>query len=111
MPTRSPRLCPTCRQPVRGTCASCTKTTRKQSDQYRGSAASRGYGYHWREHVRKPFLRDNPLCVLCGALAEVPDHWPETRRSLVARGVTDPDAFHRLRPLCRADHERYGLKD
>jgi 5-methylcytosine-specific restriction protein A len=76
-----------------------------------GSAASRGYGHHWRERVRKPFLRERPLCVLCGELANVPDHHPETRRSLVARGVKDPDAFHRLRALCDPCHSRFGAKD
>lgn len=30
----------------------------------RGSAASRGYGHHWRK-VRIAYLRDNPLCVHC----------------------------------------------
>lgn len=111
MPTSTPRLCSGCRQPVRGRCPRCTKTIRRQTDQYRGTAASRGYGHHWREHVRKPFLRDNPLCVLCGELANVPDHWPETRRSLVARGVPDPDHFARLRALCDNCHQRHGARD
>lgn len=109
MPTSPPRLCPSCRQPVRGRCPRCTKTTRRRTDQYRGSSNSRGYGYHWRVHVRLPFLRDNPLCVLCGALANVADHWPITRAELVERGVPDPDAPHRLRSLCDSCHNIHGL--
>ena len=58
--------------------------------------------------IRPAFLRANPLCVLCGELAEVPDHWPTTRRALVDAGVADPDAFEHLRPLCTTCHNRYG---
>jgi hypothetical protein len=36
--------------------------------------------------------------VLCGRRATVADHYPETRRSLVDRGIPDPDAWHWLRP-------------
>lgn len=111
MPSSTPRLCPGCRRPVRGRCPKCSPESRRAKDRRRGSAASRGYGHHWRERVRKPFLRDHPLCVLCGALANVPDHWPVTRRALVAAGVTDPDAFHRLRALCDDCHNRFGAQD
>jgi 5-methylcytosine-specific restriction protein A len=61
--------------------------------------------------VRVPFLRDHPLCELCGALANVPDHHPETRRALVSRGVRDPDASHRLRALCDSCHNAFGARD
>lgn len=110
MPNRPPRLC-SCGAIVRGQCPRCAPATRQRIDRRRGSSASRGYDHRWREHVRKPFLRDNSLCCLCGALANVPDHYPETRRSLVARGVKDPDAFHRLRPLCDVCHNRHGARD
>lgn len=110
MPTSSPRLCPGCRRTVHGRCPHCTPQRRAVTDKYRGSAASRGYGHHWRTHIRLPYLREHPLCVLCGALANVPDHWPETRQSLVDRGVEDPDAWHRLRPLCDDCHNRHGLR-
>lgn len=34
---------------------------RRESDDRRGSASSRGYGYKWQK-ARDQFLRDNPLC-------------------------------------------------
>jgi 5-methylcytosine-specific restriction protein A len=111
VPTSSPRLCPGCRRTVRGRCPHCTPATRKTTDDHRRSGETNPYGRPWKRNVRVPFLRANPLCVLCGALAEVPDHWPLTRRALIAQGVTDPDSFHRLRPLCLSCHARHGARD
>lgn len=109
MPTAPPRLCPRCRQPTQGRCTTCQPVHRTTTDRARGNSNSRGYDSHWRRVIRPAFLRDNPICVLCGALATVPDHWPETRASLVARGIADPDADHRLRPLCTSCHNQHGL--
>lgn len=36
--------------------------SRRESDDRRGSASSRGYGYAWQK-ARDQFLRENPLCV------------------------------------------------
>jgi 5-methylcytosine-specific restriction protein A len=108
MPTSTPRLCTRCRQPCRGRCPNCTPAQRHDTDQARGNSSQRGYGSHWRRTIRPAFLRDNPLCTICSALAEVPDHWPVTRKQLIERGVPDPDAAHRLRPLCLACHALYG---
>lgn len=103
------RLCDGCRQIVVGPCPTCTKQRRVEVDRIRGNSTSRGYGSRWRNVIRPAFLRDHPLCVICGALAEVPDHWPETRASLVARGVADPDDGSRLRALCKICHDIHGL--
>jgi 5-methylcytosine-specific restriction protein A len=72
---------------------------------FRPSAADRGYDARWQRRRRR-YLRTNPTCALCPAPAEVPDHWPISRRDLVARGVTNPDADERLRPLCTSCHNR-----
>ncbi|MFD6127658.1 HNH endonuclease, partial [Streptomyces hydrogenans] len=48
--------------------------------------------------------------MLCTKPATVADHFPESRRSLVARGVSDPDAWSRLRPLCTSCHSRETAK-
>ena len=104
------RICDHCHQIVIGPCPTCSPQRRAEADQARGTSAQRGYGSHWRNVIRPAFLRDNPLCVICGGLAEVPDHWPETRATLLARGVTDPDAAHRMRPLCLVCHARYGMR-
>lgn len=111
MPSRSSHLCPRCRRIVPpGPCAYCTPITQHDSDARRGSSAERGYDHAWREHVRLPFLAEHPLCCLCGALAEVPDHHPHTRRELLAMQVEDVDAWHRLRPLCLSCHGRHGRR-
>jgi 5-methylcytosine-specific restriction protein A len=59
----------------------------------------------WRTR-RLEFLGVHALCVLCGAPATVADHYPVSRRVLVMRGVADPDADERLRPLCKPCHDR-----
>lgn len=111
MPTLSGRrICANCGQIVIGPCPTCRKTTHSDVDKRRGNSNTRGYDSRWRRAIRPAFLRENPLCVLCGELASVPDHWPETRASLVARGVDDPDAAHRLRALCADCHQRHGLR-
>jgi 5-methylcytosine-specific restriction enzyme A len=109
MPAAPPRRCPRCRQSIHGRCPTCTPAHRTTTDQARGNSNSRGYDSHWRRVIRPAFLRANPICVLCGTLATVPDHWPTTRAQLVADGAPDPDAEHRLRPLCTDCHNLYGL--
>jgi 5-methylcytosine-specific restriction protein A len=78
---------------------------RAQAEQTRGTAAQRGYDARWRAK-RAAYLRRYPICVLDGAIATVADHWPESRRELLARGVSDPDADHRLRPVCAPCHNK-----
>jgi 5-methylcytosine-specific restriction enzyme A len=68
-----------------------------------GTPADRGYDARW-ERNRIAFLALNLFCVLCGGLATVADHFPISRRQLVAMGVRNPDAHHRLRALCRHCH-------
>ena len=59
----------------------------------------------WRK-TRARLLRDHPDCVLCGERARAADHWPLTRKQLVAAGVSDPDDIAYLRPLCLSCHNR-----
>lgn len=78
---------------------------KRAAEQQRGSAAERGYsGKAWR-FARRTVLRQNPICVLCNReFATVADHWPTSRRELVAQGVTNPDAPRHLRALCASCH-------
>ena len=76
---------------------------RRQAERTRGTAAQRGYDHRWARR-RAAYLRRHPLCRLCPAPATVADHYPVSRRDLVAQGVPDPDADHRLRPLCASCH-------
>jgi len=75
----------------------------KAVEERRGSRQARGYDAVW-ERVRRRYLSRHPICCLCGAMAVVADHYPTSRRDLVAAGVPDPDAEHRLRPLCLPCH-------
>ncbi|AUI58988.1 hypothetical protein B1H26_21835 [Amycolatopsis sp. BJA-103] len=62
---------------------------RRWSDWQADTAAERGYGRDWQKN-RAAYLREHRLCAQCRQPATVADHHPETRRSLVARGVADP---------------------
>lgn len=69
--------------------------------------ASRGSTYDVRwQRIRRAYLYNHPWCVLCGTAATVADHFPLSRRELVARGEPNPDAWKHLRPLCTSCHNR-----
>lgn len=87
-----------------GRCDAC-RTRRARAQPSRPAPAARGYDRVWRIR-RLTYLLRNPRCALCGRLAEIPDHWPRSRRELVAAGVEDPDADEHLRPLCDPCHRQ-----
>lgn len=102
--TRARRVCttPGCPELVTtGRCPNCRRT----ADQARGTRQQRGYDTRW-ERRRATYLARHPFCQLCPATATVADHWPRSRRDLVAAGVPDPDADQHLRPLCAPCHSR-----
>lgn len=105
MPTAPPRVCPSCRQPVAAgqPCPTCRPIRVADYHARVGNSETHGYDHRWRKR-RRAYLATHPLCELCGRLAQVPDHYPISRRQLVADGVPDPDAWHRLRPLCIPCH-------
>ena len=83
----------------------------RQDDEHRrGSPAARGYGKRHRSRFRKAVLERDICCVLCREdgrweLATVADHWPLSRRELVAAGL-DPDDPDHGRGLCHDCHSR-----
>lgn len=80
---------------------------KRQAEQRRGSAAQRGYNSRAWRAARRAVLRRDRVCVVCKQQpATVADHWPDSRRKLVAQGVSDPDAVSRLRGLCASCHSR-----
>lgn len=95
-----------------GRCAKC----RREAEQARGSARERGYGGRSWENARDAVLARDPLCVCtdtghghgepCGQPSRVADHHPRERKDLVAAGVPDPDAPHRMRGICGGCHNR-----
>lgn len=104
MPTRPPEKCSTPGCPGHtadgGRCARC-RGTRLFVE--RAGDAEVYTRRPWRAR-RLEYLADHPFCLLCRAPATVPDHYPVSRRVLVAAGVADPDADERLRPLCARCH-------
>jgi hypothetical protein len=67
----------------------------------------------WKRRSAR-FLRGK-LCVLCERTglsipATVADHFPLTRKELLALGIETPDDEKHLRPLCASCHSRFGRK-
>lgn len=105
MPTKARRLCTRCGTPVSG--SRCTKCAARKRD------TNNGWRYNdteWKTS-RLAYLLEYPVCCLCGEPSFIPDHHPTSRRDLIAQGVTDPDAWHRLRPLCETCHRRETAKN
>lgn len=108
MSPRAPSVCAVtgCTNPAPPGQARCDQhrlQRQRQQDTARPNAGQRGYGSRWRR-VRSTFLRDNPICIDCGAAASEADHAPRSRRALLADGVTDPDQPQFLQPRCKRCH-------
>jgi len=98
------KLCARCPEVIpSGTlCPACQAAARAK----RGSAATQGYGRRHRETFRAAVLARDPVCKLClKAWATEADHWPLSRRELVAAGL-DPDDPQHGRGLCKPCHSR-----
>jgi 5-methylcytosine-specific restriction enzyme A len=81
-------------------------TCRSEAEQARGSAAQRGYDTQHVRRFRTGVLKRDPICVVCAqAPSTVADHWPLSRRQLVAQGM-DPNDPQHGRGLCASDHGR-----
>lgn len=103
MPTRPRSRCTSCRKPHdgRGRCDACRARQRAEGDSRRGTARQRGYGREHETRFRAEVLARDPICVLCGRRpATVADHYPASRRQLLARGL-DPNDPQYGRGLCR----------
>lgn len=101
------RPCPTCPALItsdRQRCDECS--TRQRAAQRRRNPRTDTHSADatWRD-TSKRFLAANPDCAQCGQPATVADHIIP-RRVLIARSIQNPDAWHWLQPLCKADHDR-----
>jgi ribosomal protein S14 len=99
------RACHRCGRPTRessGICPPCTEAYR--------SAGQRPYDDAAWKRRSASFLRANRKCAICGEPSRVADHWPRTRKELLAAGVLDPDLPGYLRPLCLSCHPRHGRR-
>lgn len=81
-------------------CGACTR----EAERLRGSPTARGYGRHHRRTFREGVLARDPICVLCHRRpATDADHYPRSRRELVAVGL-DPNDPQYGRGLCHPCH-------
>lgn len=115
-PRKARQVCPIPSCPVLTDGGRCDDHKR-QADQQRGSAAQRGYGGKTWANSRNAVLRRDPVCVCedqghghdgraCGKPSTVADHYPHERKDLLAAGVPDPDAPHRMRGVCGGCHAK-----
>ncbi|MDF3280908.1 hypothetical protein [Gordonia sp. N1V] len=77
------------------------------TDAHRGTAHERGYTSDGHRSFRDEVLwRDRFTCCMCGRAADVADHYPRSRKELIAAGENPDDpAFGRA--LCTTCHNRH----
>lgn len=105
MPQSPPRPCSKCGQPVirSGLC----QRHYTQADRARGTSTARGYDRAHRDEFRAPVLEAaNYQCAICGDRANQADHYPRTRKQLIADGENPNDPKHG-RALCARHHHQY----
>lgn len=91
-------------------CATHRAQQRAHSDNKRGTARQRGYDEDHAEKFRAVVLnRDDWTCVLCGADATDADHYPQTRRELLAAGLNPNDPRYG-RSLCHQCHSAHTAR-
>jgi 5-methylcytosine-specific restriction protein A len=84
---------------------------RAEAERARGTARQRGYGRQHEQRFRPAVLARDPVCVLCQkAPAAHADHYPLSRRELVAAGL-DPDDPRHGRGLCGPCHSRHTAQE
>lgn len=89
---------------------------KRQTEQARGSARSRGYDRQHEQRFRVGVLTRDPLCVctdtthphgqVCPRQSTVADHYPRSKRELRALGLDDNDPDYG-RGVCKDCHDRH----
>ena len=97
--------CPNAIPPGSTRCDDCTRQHSRQLDRRRETQAQRGYNSRGHRRFRRAVLARDPLCVLCGDVATVADHFPTSRRDLITQGL-NPNDPKRGRGLCASCHGR-----
>jgi 5-methylcytosine-specific restriction protein A len=115
------RVCPTIG------CPQLTEGGRCQDCKSKAAKLRAGHTLHgggnspaWRT-ARARCLRRDRICTCtderdghgprCYAQATVADHWPDSKRDLIAAGVRDVDAQHRLRGVCASCHSKHTARE
>lgn len=99
-------------------CKRCKSNMTRGSDIMRGNSKARGYGPadQWGANRSEALERDRTcqckeetcdhVAGRCGMAAVVADHYPKSRRELVAMGTSDPNNARYLRGLCASCHSK-----
>jgi 5-methylcytosine-specific restriction enzyme A len=105
MPTKAPTPCTRCGSPaIKG--GRCQRHSR-QADGQRGTATQRGYTSDGHQAFRDEVLKAaGHRCAVCGAEADIADHYPHSRRELVVLGMNPDDPRHG-RALCKRHHDQH----
>jgi len=90
-----------------GKCTTCTTAADRIA---RPSSTQRGYARNPQHRAfRAAVLARDPICVICHkAPSVIADHWPRSRRQLIAEGL-DHNAPEVGRGLCRVCDGRQGV--
>lgn len=102
-----------------GRCA----THQAEAERARGTARQRGYGAAHEQRFRPGVLARDPVCTCpgcpscqpaggrpCASRAVHADHWPMSRRELVAARL-DPDDPRHGRGLCQPCHSHHTARE
>jgi 5-methylcytosine-specific restriction protein A len=96
--------------PILTTEGRCTEH-RREADRARGTASERGYTSRGHRNFRTVVLQRDPLCVVCfRAASVVADHWPTSRRELLALGLDANDPA-RGRGVCKRCHDESTARE
>lgn len=92
--------CPTLFDGPKSRCPAHERT----ADRTRGTSRQRGYDREHENRFRRAVLQRDPICVVCGHRpSRDADHFPRSRRELVAAGL-DPNDPSYGRGLCGPCH-------
>lgn len=111
MPSRSPKACPSCGAvvPAGIRCPDCDRTRRARDVDERKADLRAYWTRAHRRRFRQAVLDRDPLCVSCGRVATVADHWPRTRKQLIEAGE-DPNDPAFGRGLCVSCHNKWTAR-
>jgi 5-methylcytosine-specific restriction protein A len=102
-------------------CPQHARLTIAVGDRNRGTAGYRGYsGVGW-SLARKACMERDRQCQCdavecdhvafrCGTASVVADHFPLSRKQLIANRIVDPDDIAYLRGLCKLCHDRHTAR-
>jgi 5-methylcytosine-specific restriction protein A len=80
-----------------GRCAAHAQRIQQQYGRDRGTVTEQGYGWAWQQK-RAAWLRANPYCVACGAVANTVDHIVPLRQG-------GPDDESNYQSMCKRCHD------